>query len=88
MSCGRLWSPRCCPVCGEPLEEWRWPLEPESYVPCLRCAVLYAVTEEGLERVLLSLEAPEIRQVFDELVAAWWSRDPVTQTAAHRRAAA
>jgi hypothetical protein len=70
----RSWSPRCCLSCGEPLEEWRWPLTIGGYVACNPCAVLYLVTDDGLERVLLSLEPPELRRAFEELLEAWWAK--------------
>lgn len=88
MTIRRPWRPRCCLVCGDALEEYRHPLEPEAYVGCYRCAVLYVVTEDGLERVLLSLEAPELRRVFDELVEAWWAMQQRRQDNAAARAAA
>ena len=84
----RAWRPRCCFSCGEPLEEWSTPLTIGAYVPCLPCAVLYVVVDDGLERVLLSLEPPELRRVFDELVQAWFGlQQRQTEATAHRAAA-
>lgn len=68
----RPWRPRCCASCGEPLEEWKWPLRVGAYIACQSCARFYVVTEDGLEPVLLSLEAPELQRVFEELLQAWW----------------
>lgn len=69
------WRPRCCLACGEPLEEWRWPLEPETFVPCLPCGRLYAVTSDGLELAVLADADGELdlRQVFDDLLAVFWA---------------
>lgn len=70
------WRPRCCTSCGDPLEEWKAPLEPGAYVACFRCARLYVVEpDDALTPVLLRLEAPELQLVFDELLAAWWARN-------------
>jgi hypothetical protein len=63
-------------------------LEIGAYVGCYRCAVLFVVIEDGLERVLLSLEAPELRRAFDELVESWWSMQQRRQENAAARAAA
>jgi len=68
------WLPRCCWSCSEPLEDWKHPLAIDAYVACYACAVLYQVTDDGLERVLLSLEAPELRRAFEELLEAWWQQ--------------
>jgi hypothetical protein len=82
--------PRCCTLCGEPLEDWKAPLQPGVYIACYPCARLYVVLEDGeLALVLLSLQAPEIRRVFDDLLQVWWAqqarRDP--DNAAARAAA-
>jgi hypothetical protein len=76
----RIWSPRCCPSCGEPLEEWKWPLRPDAFVPCPACALLFRVTDDGLVDVVFKFEPPEVRRVFDELVAWWFeckARQPI-----------
>lgn len=77
------WRPRCCLSCGEPLEEWRTPLQPGAYIACFRCARLYVVEpDDQLTPVLLKLEAPELQLVFDDLLAAWWARNGATPHAA------
>lgn len=71
------WRPRSCHTCGDPLEEWKAPLEPGQYVGCYRCGLLYVVDVEApdtLTRVILKLEAPELQVVFEELVRAWWTK--------------
>lgn len=54
---------------------YKHPLQPGAYVPCLPCGRLFVVVDDGLEPCLLSLEPAELRQVFDDLVAAWFARD-------------
>lgn len=82
------WRPRCCPSCGDPLEDWRTPLEPGSYTGCMRCARLFVVEpDDELTPVLLSLEAPELQPLFDDLVAAWWQREGANVNSTERRAA-
>jgi hypothetical protein len=71
-----VWLPRCCSACGEPLEEWRWPLEPETYVPCLPCGRLHVVTGDGLELAVLPTAAGDgldLRHVFEDLLAHHWA---------------
>jgi hypothetical protein len=74
--------------CGEPLEVWKHPLELDAYVPCLPCGRLFMVTDTGLEPVLLSLESPELRHVFDDLVAAWFSLEQRRQSTQYTLSAA
>lgn len=61
-----------CHGCARPLETYEWPIAVGSYVPCVHCAHLYLVTEDGLERVDVATLEPELRDVFTELVAGWW----------------
>lgn len=68
------WRPRCCHSCGEPLENWSHPLQPDDYVPCPACARLYVVDSDTGELVwcFLGLEPLELQHMFDDLVAAYW----------------
>lgn len=85
------WRPRCCASCGDPLEDWRTPLQPGTYVGCYRCARLFVVEDDdSLSPVLLLLEAPELQPLFDDLVRTWWSRQSAGDRAgssSERRAA-
>lgn len=69
----RPWWPRCCLSCGDPLEEWRWPWEPGVYRPCVACGLLFVATDDALELVAWEREPPELRQLFDQFLAAHYA---------------
>lgn len=66
------WRPRCCPSCGEPIEEYRWPLQPGSYTPCLPCGLLFVVGEDS-ELDAARDVAPELQELFESLLAFFWA---------------